>query len=116
MVDIDRVVTLDELMDRVPEHLVKDAESRLDYDESEEYPQTNTSYDMSDLSKAQRIRNYLESHPEIFHLPDHFRNYPYLCMWIHDYDMRLLREVLETSWRGLASKKQIMEWEKANNP
>jgi hypothetical protein len=59
---------------------------------------------------------YLESHPEIFHLPDHFRNYPYLCMWIHDYDTRLLREVLETSWRGLASKKQIMEWEKANNP
>jgi hypothetical protein len=65
MVDIDRVVTLDELMDRVPEHLVKDAESRLDYIESEEYSLTDMSYDMSDLSKAQRIRNYLESHPEV---------------------------------------------------
>jgi len=65
MVDIDRVVTLDELMDRVPEHLVKDAESRLDYIESEEYSPTHMSYDMSDLSKAQRIRSYLESHPEV---------------------------------------------------
>ena len=65
MVDIDRVVTLDELMDRVPEHLVKDAESRLDYIESEQYSPTDMSYDMSDLSKAQRIRNYLDSHPEV---------------------------------------------------
>jgi hypothetical protein len=63
------------------------------------------------------LRNaYLDSHPEIFHLPDHYRNYPSICMWVHDYDMRLLREVLEASWRGLASKKQILEWEKANNP
>ncbi|MCE3014313.1 MAG: hypothetical protein ACK56W_08625 [Pirellula sp.] len=65
MVDIDRVVTLDELMDRVPEHLVKDAESRLDYDEPEPYSPTDMSYDMSDLSKAQRIRNYLDTHPEV---------------------------------------------------
>ena len=65
MVDIDRVVTLDELMDRVPEHLVKDAESRLDYIESEQFSPTDMSYDMSDLSKAQRIRNYLDSHPEV---------------------------------------------------
>lgn len=65
MVDIDRVVTLDELMDRVPEQLVKDAESRLDYIESGHYSPTDMSYDMSDLSKAQRIRNYLDSHPEV---------------------------------------------------
>ena len=63
------------------------------------------------------LRNaYLDSHPEIFHLPDHYRNYPSICMWVHDYDMRLLREVLEASWRGLASKKQILAWENANNP
>ncbi|MBL7815066.1 MAG: hypothetical protein JNL70_08650 [Saprospiraceae bacterium] len=59
---------------------------------------------------------YLESHPEIFHLPEHFRNYPYVCMWIHDYDKKLLHEVLEASWRVLASKKQIMEYEKAQKP
>ena len=55
--------------------------------------------------------HYLESHPEIFHLPEHFKNYPYVCMWIHDYDLKLLREILELSWKGLASKKQIKEYE-----
>jgi len=54
---------------------------------------------------------YLDSHPEIFHLPDHFKAYPYICMWIHHYDKKMLTEILELSWKGLASKKQIEEWE-----
>jgi hypothetical protein len=54
---------------------------------------------------------YLDSHPEIFHLPDHFKAYPYICMWTHKYDKRLLTEILELSWRSLASKKQIEEWQ-----
>jgi hypothetical protein len=54
---------------------------------------------------------YLSRYPHIFLLPDHFKNYPYICMYIHRYNTRLLREVLELSWRGLASKKQIAEWE-----
>lgn len=54
---------------------------------------------------------YLDSHPEIFHLPDHFKAYPYICMWIHNYDTRLLTEILEQSWKGLASKKQVKEYE-----
>ena len=55
---------------------------------------------------------YLDSHPEIFHVPDHFKAYPYICIWIHTYNKKLLTEVLELSWRGLASKKQIEEWRK----
>lgn len=55
--------------------------------------------------------HYLNSHPEIFHLPDHYKNYPYICMWIHQYNTKLLSEVLEKSWKGLASKKQLKEWE-----
>ena len=54
---------------------------------------------------------YLDSHPEIFHLPDHFKSYPYICMWIHNYDKKLLTEVLELSWKGLATKKQLKEYE-----
>ena len=54
---------------------------------------------------------YLESHPEIFHLPDHFKSYPYICMWIHNYDKKLLMEVLEQSWKGLATKKQLKEYD-----
>lgn len=62
------------------------------------------------LDFEQRDR-YLESYPEIFHVPDHYKLYPYICMWIHDYDRDLLREILEASWRLLASQKQIKEWE-----
>lgn len=54
---------------------------------------------------------YLDSHPEIFHLPDHFKAYPYICMWTHNYDKKLLTEILEMSWKGLATKKQLEEWQ-----
>ena len=54
---------------------------------------------------------YLDSHPEIFHLPDHFKAYPYICMWTHKYDKKLLTEILELSWQGLATKKQLEEWQ-----
>jgi hypothetical protein len=54
---------------------------------------------------------YLESYPEIFHLPEHFKAYPYICMWIHNYNSRLLKEILELSWKGLATKKQLKEYE-----
>ncbi len=54
---------------------------------------------------------YLDSHPEIFHLPDHFKAYPYICMWTHNYDKKLLTEILELSWKGLATKKQLEEWQ-----
>ena len=55
---------------------------------------------------------YLDSHPEIFMLPDHFKAYPYICMRLHDYNLALLTEVLEHSWKGLASKKQVADYEK----
>jgi hypothetical protein len=55
--------------------------------------------------------SYLDSHPEIFHLPKHFKNYPYICMWIHNHDKKLLTEILELSWKGLASKKQVKEYD-----
>jgi hypothetical protein len=54
---------------------------------------------------------YLDSHPEIFHLPDHFKAYPYICMWTHNIDKKLLTEILELSWKSLASKKQLKEWQ-----
>lgn len=54
---------------------------------------------------------YLDSHPEVFHLPDHFKAYPYICMWTHYYDKKLIAEILEQSWKGLATKKLIKEHE-----
>jgi len=32
-------------------------------------------------------------------------------MWTHNYDKKLLMEVLEQSWKGLAPKKRIKEYE-----
>lgn len=54
---------------------------------------------------------YLDSHPEIFHLPKHFKAYPDICMWTHNYYRNLLKEILEQSWKGLATKKQVREYE-----
>ena len=53
---------------------------------------------------------YLDSHPEIFHLPEHFKAYPYICMWTHNYDKDLLSEILELSWKGLATRKQVKKY------
>jgi hypothetical protein len=58
------------------------------------------------------IRNrYLDSHPEFFHLPEHFKAYPYICKWTTTHDKNLLTEILELSWKGLATKKQVKEYE-----
>ena len=58
---------------------------------------------------------YLDTYPEIFHLPDHFKAYPFICMWVHHYDKKLLTEVLELSWKGLATKKQVKKYEEKKN-
>jgi hypothetical protein len=65
MVDVERVVTLDELMDRVPEHLVREAESKRELMSQQEFTRSSESSSMSkEPSKAQRIRAYMEAHPE----------------------------------------------------
>lgn len=67
--DFDRLVTLDDLVDSVPEALVREAEQkRLASEEiihdSHQQPVKDTNTVAKDLSKAQRIRAYLEDHPE----------------------------------------------------
>lgn len=59
---------------------------------------------------------YVGSYPEIFHIPEHYKGYPYICMWVNRCNDILLREVLELSWKALASKKQIAEWENKRVP
>lgn len=64
MIDVERVVTLDELMDRVPEHLVRDAESRSEITEVKTVPSNRPDTMSKEPSKAQRIRSFLEENPE----------------------------------------------------
>ena len=54
---------------------------------------------------------YLESYPEFFHLPEHYKAYKYICMWSNCKETELLNEILELSWKGLATKKMIKEFE-----
>lgn len=62
MVDLERVVTLDELMECVPEDLVRDAENRRLESKTENY---NKEGGMTkELSKAKRIREHMDNHPE----------------------------------------------------
>jgi hypothetical protein len=69
MLDIERVVTLDDLVDSVPEALIREAEqNRLASEElidDSQPKRVKEPYILSkDLSKAQRIRKYLEDNPE----------------------------------------------------
>ena len=63
MVDIERVVTLDELMEQVPEQLVRDAESRRITVDTNAIRETSESSMSKEPSKAKRIREYLNKHP-----------------------------------------------------
>jgi hypothetical protein len=54
---------------------------------------------------------YLESYPEIFHLPDHYVNYPFICFWVNKCPKKLLTEIITLSWKSLATKKQLKERE-----
>ncbi len=62
MVDIERVVTLDELMEQVPEQLVRDAESRRIDVDTNAIRETSESSMSKEPSKAKRIREYLNKH------------------------------------------------------
>lgn len=69
MLDIERVVTLDDLVDRVPEALIRQAEqNRMASEELIDEPHPDRPQEphilTKDLSKAQRIRKHLEEHPE----------------------------------------------------
>ncbi len=35
-------------------------------------------------------------------------------MWIHNHNHKLITEVLELSWKGLATKRQIKEYDENN--
>lgn len=69
MIDSERIVTLDDLVDRVPEALLREAEqSRLAAEEIIDDLHPNHSKEPTnvtkDLSKAQRIRKFLSEKPE----------------------------------------------------
>lgn len=70
MTDFERVVTLDDLVESVPEALIREAEqNRLAseelIDDSRPYSPKEPQIVAKEQSKAQRIREYLENNPEV---------------------------------------------------
>lgn len=68
MIDSDRVITLDDLVESVPEVLVREAEEKMN---TAQNAVEEVNYSIKDplsmskeLSKAQRIRLYMENNPE----------------------------------------------------
>jgi hypothetical protein len=68
MIDSDRLITLDDLVESVPEVLVREAEEKMNSAQSAAEEVNYSIKDplsmTKDLSKAQRIRLYMENNPE----------------------------------------------------
>ena len=49
---------------------------------------------------------FLENYPESCFITPHYKDYPYICMYINSYSMQLLKEVLETGFKAITGKKK----------
>ena len=55
--------------------------------------------------------NLMEADPKVFHITDHYANYEYVLVRLPAVSSDTLQSVLEGTWRRLASKKMIAEYE-----
>jgi hypothetical protein len=53
----------------------------------------------------------LQAAPHVFHVTDHYRNYPMILVDLAAIDDSSLVEVLERGWRMSASKKALRDWD-----
>lgn len=50
-----------------------------------------------------------------YYITDHYKNYPYVLVRINDAEMEELRGHLIRTWKSLAAKKLLQEYEKSEN-
>lgn len=53
----------------------------------------------------------LESDPTLFHITDHYKNYPAVLARISRLDAAQLRAMLERRWRAMAPKKLVKQFD-----
>ena len=53
----------------------------------------------------------LEAEPKLFHITDHYRDYPTVLARLEKLDAKTLRGFLERRWRQIAPKKLVKERE-----
>ena len=51
--------------------------------------------------------------PDVFFVTDHYRGYPTILIRLSEIDRVQMRELIEQSWRRLASRKLIAEYDRA---
>jgi len=57
----------------------------------------------------------IEAEPALFHITDHYRNYPYVLARIARLDAKTLRGMLERRWRQLVPKKMAKAFDEAQS-
>jgi hypothetical protein len=53
----------------------------------------------------------LEADPKLFHITDHYKDYPSVLARLEHLDRKTLRGFLERRWRRIAPKKRLKEFE-----
>jgi hypothetical protein len=53
----------------------------------------------------------LYADPKVFHITEHYRNYPALLVRIATVEPSILRAMIERNWRALATKKMLAAFE-----
>jgi hypothetical protein len=56
----------------------------------------------------------LEADPKVFHVTEHYRNYPALLVRIAAVKPDVLRAMFERNWREIAPKRLLQEYDTAN--
>lgn len=53
----------------------------------------------------------LEAEPKLFHITEHYKNYPAVLARLERLDTKTLRGMLERRWRQIAPKKLVKQFE-----
>jgi hypothetical protein len=54
---------------------------------------------------------YIAAEPEVFHIPDHYRNHPTILARIARVDPGTVKVLLERRWRSIAPKRLVKAWD-----
>jgi hypothetical protein len=63
------------------------------------------------LASIDERDSLIESDPDLFHITDHYRDYPTVLIRLDHATPTLVRTMLERRFRAIATKKLLTEWE-----
>jgi hypothetical protein len=57
----------------------------------------------------------IEAEPDVFHVTDHFKNYPYVLVRLPHADPGVIRNLIIRQWRATAPKKVLKAWDETHS-